>query len=159
MGGEAQATRRFARFDSLITITRFCRRPPSQLRGEVSLARDSIYTRYDFRGLPIWVASPEAIALPATLAGSVDRVVASPAVMRGDRGAPVLQEACTHFVQSGGGNTVTPLATRTTYPTATTADVQTTTGPTVGAKAARPAPSQSQTCSCSRGRSRTRLAR
>jgi RHS repeat-associated protein len=62
----------------------------------------------------------------ATTAGSVDRFVSSTAVMRGDRGTPVLQEAFTYFVQSGGGSTVMPLATRTTYPNTTTAGAQTT---------------------------------
>jgi hypothetical protein len=46
--------------------------------------------------------------------------------MRGDRGTPVLQEAFTYFVQSGGGSTVMPLATRTTYPNTTTSGAQTT---------------------------------
>jgi hypothetical protein len=39
--------------------------------------------------------------------------------MRGDRGTAVTQEAFTYFVVSGGGSTVTPLATRTTYPNKT----------------------------------------
>ena len=126
------------------------------------------YTRYDSRGLPIWVASPEAVSLPANLAdierypdllnevagnfqyisdtsglievttyaaattatattaGSVDRFVSSTAVIRGDRGTPVTQDAFTYFVQSGGGSTVMPLASSTTYPNTTTAGAQTT---------------------------------
>jgi RHS repeat-associated protein len=68
-----------------------------------------------------------ATTATATLAGSVNRFVSSTAVMRGDRGTPVLQEAFTYFVQSGGGSTVTPLATRTTYPNTTTSGGQTTT--------------------------------
>ena len=67
-----------------------------------------------------------ATTATATTAGSVDRFVSSTAVMRGDRGTPVLQEAFTYFVQSGGGSTVMPLATRTTYPNTTTAGAQTT---------------------------------
>ncbi|MEY3204436.1 MAG: hypothetical protein RLZZ21_767, partial [Planctomycetota bacterium] len=67
-----------------------------------------------------------ATTATATLAGSVDRFVSSTAVMRGDRGTAVTQEAFTYFVQSGGGSTVTPLATRTTYPNTTTAGAQTT---------------------------------
>jgi RHS repeat-associated protein len=67
-----------------------------------------------------------ATTATATLAGSVDRFVSSTAVMRGDRGTPVLQEAFTYFVQSGGGSTVMPLATRTTYPNTTTSGAQTT---------------------------------
>ncbi|MCE2727741.1 MAG: hypothetical protein LW698_13330, partial [Planctomycetaceae bacterium] len=68
-----------------------------------------------------------ATTATATLAGSVDRFVSSTAVMRGDLGTPVTQEAFTYFVQSGGGSTVMPLATRTTYPSTNTADAQTTT--------------------------------
>jgi hypothetical protein len=68
-----------------------------------------------------------ATTATATTAGSVDRFVSSTVVMRGDRGAPVLQEAFTYFVQSGGGSTVMPLATRTTYPNTTAAGAQTTT--------------------------------
>jgi len=67
-----------------------------------------------------------ATTATATLAGSVDRFVSSTAVMRGDRGTAVTQEAFTYFVQSGGGSTVMPLATRTTYPNTTTAGAQTT---------------------------------
>ena len=127
--------------------------------------QEGTYTRYDSRGLPIWVASPEAVSLPAnladierypdllnevagnfqyisdtsglievtnyatattataTLAGSVDRFVSCTAVMRGDRGTPVTQDAFTYFVQSGGGSTVMPLASSTTYPNTTTTDV------------------------------------
>ena len=67
-----------------------------------------------------------ATTATATLAGSVDRFVSSTAVMRGDRGTAVTQEAFTYFVQSGGGSTVMPLATRTTYPNTTTVGAQTT---------------------------------
>jgi RHS repeat-associated protein len=38
----------------------------------------------------------------------------------------VLQEAFTYFVQAGGGSTVMPIATRTTYPNTTAAGAQTT---------------------------------
>jgi RHS repeat-associated protein len=63
----------------------------------------------------------------ATVPGSVDRFVSSTAVMRGDRGTPVLQEAFTYIrVQSNDGSTLAPLATRTTYPNTTTAVGQTT---------------------------------
>jgi RHS repeat-associated protein len=58
--------------------------------------------------------------------GSVNRFVSSTAVMRGDRGTSVLQEAFTYFRQQYNGNTITPLAARTTYPNATTAGSQTT---------------------------------
>jgi len=67
-----------------------------------------------------------ATTATATTAGSVDRFVSSTAVMRGDRGMAVTQEAFTYFVQSGGGSTVMPLATRTTYPNTTTSGAQTT---------------------------------
>ena len=127
------------------------------------------YTRFDSRGLPIWVASPEAVTLPAdlaqieqhrdllnggtgnfqyisdqqglievtnyfttttataTTAGGVDRFVSSLAVMRGELGAAITQEAFTYFVQSSGGDTLPVIASHTTYPNATTADAQTTT--------------------------------
>ena len=68
-----------------------------------------------------------ATTATATLAGSVNRFVSSTAVMRGDRGTAVTQEAFTYFVVSGGGSTVMPLATRTTYPNTTTSGAQTTT--------------------------------
>jgi RHS repeat-associated protein len=68
-----------------------------------------------------------ATTATATSAGSVDRFVSSTAVIRGDRGTPITQEAFTYFVQSGGGGTVTPLASRTTYPNTTTTVAQTTT--------------------------------
>ena len=67
-----------------------------------------------------------ATTATATTAGSVDRFVSSTAEMRGDRGTAVTQEAFTYFVQSGGGSTVMPLATRTTYPNTTTSGAQTT---------------------------------
>ena len=62
----------------------------------------------------------------STAAGSADRSVSSTAVQRGEFGAPILQSAFTYFVQSGGGSTVTNIATRTTYPNETTSGAQTT---------------------------------
>ena len=128
------------------------------------------YTRYDSRGLPVWVASPEAVTLPASLAeieqyadllngasgnfqyvsdasglievtnygtattatattpGAVDRLVESTAVRRGEFGTPLIQEAFTYVVQSSAGFGSLPVvASRTTYPNATTAGGQTTT--------------------------------
>jgi hypothetical protein len=73
----------------------------------------------DSSGLIEVTNSATATTATATTAGSANRFVSSTAVMRGDRGTAVTQEAFTYFVVSGGGSTVTPLATRTTYPNKT----------------------------------------
>jgi len=128
-----------------------------------------MYTRYDASGQPIWKVSPEAIALPvslatieqygdllhevnhnfefindasglievtnyfaattatATTAGGVSRFTSSTAVMRGDTGTPILQNAVTYFAVTAGASTVNPLAKQTTYPNTTTSGGLTTT--------------------------------
>jgi len=62
----------------------------------------------------------------ATVANGADRFVSSTAVMRGEKGTPITQEAFTYYVQSAGVRTATTVAARTTYPTATTGGGQTT---------------------------------
>jgi RHS repeat-associated protein len=63
----------------------------------------------------------------ATTPGTASRFVSSTAVMRGDVGAPIFQSAATYFVVTAGESSVTPVATRTTYPNATTSGGLTTT--------------------------------
>jgi hypothetical protein len=57
----------------------------------------------------------------------VNRLVASIGVKQGDLGTTITQEAFTYFSQSASdGSMITPLATRTTFPSESTTGAQTT---------------------------------